>query len=321
MYLKKSFYQIVYIFLFLFLWSCSKRDADIIRIGILHGPTEISFMKMISENEDIATKKVEFIIKDEPLQIQSLMMRNEVDFAVLPTVMAVNLYNKGMKYQMLACPVWGTLYLVSNDKDIRRLKDLENKETAVFGQGVTPDILFRNLLIKRKINKVRINYQYTSNSDIAQALLQHKVKTGVLSEPAVSILLSKDSTLHIVNSVSCEDFVDNVETDIFIQTAFLVSNKFSQKYPQVVKKVAREYRQSCNFVINQPDAAKKLAVELKLFPDVNTAEISLPLCNVRYVAAFALEHELLHYLDIFYKFDSKSIGGKLPDSNFLYKMN
>jgi NitT/TauT family transport system substrate-binding protein len=111
------------------------------------------------------------------------MLRGEIDFAILPTVMAVNLYNKGLNYKMIACPVWGTLYLLTNDTTINALDKLENNETAVFGQGVTPDILFRNLLEQKNIKNVRINYSFTANADVAQALLQRKVKTAVLSEP------------------------------------------------------------------------------------------------------------------------------------------
>lgn len=302
-------------------FSCTKPDSHTIRIGVLKGPTEISFMKMINDAPVINGRRVEFVFKNEPQQIQSLMMRNEIDFAVLPTVMAVNLYNKGLKYQMIACPVWGTLYLLSNDSSIKSLEQLENKETAVFGQGVTPDILFRNLLGERKIHNVKLNYTYTSNTDVAQALLQRKVKTAILSEPAVSILLARDTAVKIVSEISCVDFVDNAERDIFIQTAFLVSNRFSARFPDSTHKIADEYRTSCNFINYNPDEAAKLAVKLRMLPDMTTAQISLPLCNIRYVAAFAIEHEMLHYLDIFLRYDKRSIGGKFPDTNFIYKIN
>ncbi len=299
--------------------SCKKENTDTIRIGILKGPTEISFMKMMNDSPIINGRKVEFIVKNEPMQIQALIMRKEVDFAVLPTVMAANLYNKGVKFQMIASPVWGTLYLLSNQSSITKLEDIENVETAVFGQGVTPDILFKNLLEQKNIKNVKLNYSYTSNSDVAGALLQRKVKTAVLSEPAVSILIARDSSIRIVSEISCIDFVDNAERDIFVQTAFLVSNQFSEKFPDATRKISSEYRASCNFINNYPEESAQLAVKLHLFPDITTARISLPLCNIRYIAAFAIEHEMLHYLDIFMSYDKRSIGGKFPDTNFIYK--
>ncbi len=304
-----------------FLLSCQSVERDVVRIGVLKGPSEISFMKMMNEVQEINGRKVEYVIKNEPQQIQSLMMRGEIDFAILPTVIAVNLYNKGLDYKMIACPVWGTLYLLTNDLKIQNIYQLENKEIAVFGQGVTPDILFRNLLKKINIKNVKFNYTYSSNTDVAQALLQRKVKTAVLSEPAVSILLAKDSTIKIVSDINCKDFVDNAERDIFIQTAFLVSRKFSERYPDATERIADEFRLSCNFINNHPEESAQLAVKLHILPDLHTAHLSLPLCNVRYVAAFAIEHELYHYLDIFHRYDKRSIGGKHPDADFIYKMN
>lgn len=306
--------------LFVLIVSCNNSHHETIRIGVLKGPSEISFMKMMHDVTVVNGRKVEFIIKNEPQQIQSLMMRGEVDFAVLPTVMAVNLYNKGLNYKMIACPVWGTLYLLTNDSTINTLEKLENNETAVFGQGVTPDILFRNLLEEKNIKNVRLNYTFTTNSDVAQALLQRRVKTAVLSEPAVSVLLARDSTIKMVTDISCVDFVDNAERDIFVQTAFLVNSKFSEKFPDTTGKIADEYRVSCNFINNNPDQAAQLAVKLHILPNLATARISLPLCNIRYVAAFAVEHEMLHYLDIFMGYDKRSIGGKFPDKDFIYKM-
>lgn len=304
-----------------FIMSCNNSQHDTIRIGVLKGPSEISFMKMMNDTSVINGRRVEFFIKNEPQQIQSLMLRGEIDFAILPTVMAVNLYNKGLNYKMIACPVWGTLYLLTNDTTINALDKLENNETAVFGQGVTPDILFRNLLEQKNIKNVRINYSFTANADVAQALLQRKVKTAVLSEPAVSILLARDSAIKIVSDISCVDFVDNAERDIFVQTAFLVNSKFSEKFPDTTCKIADEYRTSCNYISNFPEEAAQLAVKLEILPNVETARISLPLCNIRYIAAFAVEHELLHYLDIFLEYDKRSIGGKFPDKDFIYKMN
>jgi len=88
------------------LLSCSKKPSDTIRIGVLEGPSAVSFIQLIDQPTLIEDKKIEIIIKSEPLQIQALMMQGELDFAILPTVMAANLYNKGLGYRMVACPIW-----------------------------------------------------------------------------------------------------------------------------------------------------------------------------------------------------------------------
>jgi NitT/TauT family transport system substrate-binding protein len=49
------------------------------------------------------------------------------------------------------------------------------------------------------------------------------------------------------------------------------------------------------------------------------AKRAIPLCNIRYVGAFALEREINRYLNIFYEFNPESIGGKIPDRDFIYQ--
>ena len=299
-------------------FSCSKKTSESIKIGILRGPTEISFMQMIENKPVYNGRKVELIIKDEPQQIQALMIQKKIDFAVLPTVMSANLFNKGVNYKMLACPVWGTMYILTNNHLIKSISNLENCSISVFGQGITPDILLQNLLKIKNVKNVSIDYTFTSNTDLAQAILQKRIQNAVLSEPLVSILLSKDSSIKNISQLSCDNIIDNLETDIFAQTAFTVNSKFSDKYPDIVDFVCNEYSNSCNFINEQPLEAAKLVVKLKILPDLKTAMISIPLCNIRYVGAFTIEHELEHYLNIFLNYEPKSIGGKIPSKNFIY---
>ena len=55
------------------------------------------------------------------------------------------------------------------------------------------------------------------------------------------------------------------------------------------------------------------------FNNAETAIKSLERCNIRYVASFAIEKEINNYLQIFMDFNPETIGGKLPDRNFIYQ--
>lgn len=300
------------------LYSCTPKSNDTIRIGILDGPSAVSFIQMIEQYTFIDGKKSEIIIKSEPLQIQALMMRDELDFAILPTVMAANLYNKGLKFRMVACPIWGTLYLMTNDRKIN-INNLSGQKIAVFGQATTSDILVRRLLIKDSIKNVKLDYTYSTNNEIAQALLYKKIKIAVVSEPMVSNLLTQDADIKIVSKLDCEEYFNNLNKDVFVQTAFLVSDRFTKNSPDLVVHVCEAYSNSCNFTNEQPEIAAQLMVKHKLSKTIEAAKLSLPFCNIRYVGAFALEQEVMRYLNIFYKFNPQSVGGKLPDKDFIYQ--
>ena len=303
---------------FLFL-SCKNKTDNAIRIGILQGPTAVSFVHMMADPPKIEGKSIKFIVKNDPQQIQALMVNNELDFAVLPTVMAANLYNKGLKYRMVACPIWGTLYLVSNSNTTTGIGDLSGKTIGVFGQGATPDILLQHFLEKNNIDNVKLDYTFTNNSDLSMALLSKRIKIAVISEPLVSTVLSKDKSLHIISKLDFNEFIENADKDIFVQTAFLANYDFALEYPTTMHLICEAYSASCNNVNEQPEKTAELLVKQAILTDKNVALASLPLCNVRYVASFAIESEINKYLEIFKEFNPKTIGNKLPDRNFIYQ--
>jgi NitT/TauT family transport system substrate-binding protein len=316
--MKNSLFKFLIVpFLGIFLFSCLNKSPETIRIGVLNGPSAVSFIQMIDQSPVIDGKKVEIVLKSEPMQIQALMMQGKLDFAILPTVMAANLYNKGVKYRMVSCPIWGTLYVMTNTS-VRNIYDLKDQTVSVFGQGSTSDVLLQRMLKKNKIDKVKIDYKWSTNNEVAQALQLKKTNFAVVSEPMVSNLIARDSTSHIVAKLSCEDFFINSDKNVFVQTSFLVSNRFSEHNPTLVSQVCAAYSNSCNFINEQPQKAAKLLVKHKISPNLDQAKRTIPLCNIHYVAAFAIEPEITSYLKIFYTFNPKSVGGKMPDSKFIF---
>jgi NitT/TauT family transport system substrate-binding protein len=302
----------------IFFASCSGKSPETIRIGILDGPSALSFIQLIDQPLVIEGRKIEIITKGEPQQIQALMMQGKLDFAILPTIMAANLYNKGVRFRMVACPVWGTLYVLTNTS-AKEIADLKNQTISLFGQSSTSDVLLQRLIKKNRVANVHIDYTLSTNSDIAQALKLKKIKFAVVSEPLVSKLMAQDSTIHIVTKLNCEEFLLNSFKNVFVQTSFLVSDRFVANNPTLVAPVCKAYSESCNFLNEQPEKAAKLLVEHKILPDFDVAKQSIPLCNISYVSSFAITQEIDSYLRIFYNFNPKSIGGKMPDKDFIYQ--
>jgi NitT/TauT family transport system substrate-binding protein len=311
--------------LFLILFSinftaCNKKsDKNTIRIGVLEGPSAVSFIKLIDKEHIIDGKKIEIIIRSEPFQIQAMMLKNELDFAVLPTIMAANLYNKGVKYRMIACPIWGTLYIMTNNDEIQTLHDLKEEEIAVFGQNSTADILTRHKIRTGQIECKGLNYRFNTNQEVAQALLAREMRVAIVSEPLVSSLLAKDSDIRIVEKLNFSNYVDDSQKDYFIQSAFLVSGHFIQHYSHLIPQVCSAYVASCNFVNENPEIVAQLMVKHNITPNIEIAVKSIELCNIQYVAAFAIMRELHQYLQVFYLENPESIGGKIPEQDFVYQ--
>jgi len=316
--MRRIFRHILTVLLLLHLLSsCSNSTADEITIGIPDGPSVISMMRLIDQPPVIDGKKVKLIVQPEPLQIQALMVQNKLDFAFLPTVMAANLYNKGVDYRVLAIPVWGTLYVVTNDSSIHDTSDLHNMTVHIFGQGATADVLFRHYMQAKELKNLHIDYSYTTNQEVALALLHRTIRTAIVSEPLVSMLISKDTKIKIISELTVETGENHLQNNMFAQTALVVNSVFAQKNPEYVAKILSHVEASSMFTRIQPEKTAYLMLQHKYTDDIGTALRSIPLCNINFVRAYRIREEISRYLTIFYTFDPASIGGKIPDDQFI----
>lgn len=300
-------------------FSCSEKK-DTIKIGLLDGPSAVSFIAMIDNPPVIDNKKVEFIIHSEPLHIQALMMQGKLDFAVLPTVMAANLYNKGIDYKLLAIPVWGTLYLLTNIPEIQHLKQLQQEKVYLFGQGSTSDVLLRSYLEKNSLHHIQPDYSYSSNAELANAFLQQKIRLAVISEPMVSLLMAKDSNIRIIHKIESEDTTKEFKKPAFAQTSFLIKSNLMKHYSALIQAISDRYKESCDFTYEHPEKTAILLVKHGLYPDTAVALQSIPRCNIRFSYAADVKETVMEYLRIFHTFEPQSTGGKMPADDFIYKL-
>lgn len=321
----------------IFLWmmlafSCTQPPKTI-KVGLLNGPTAVSFAQMMDVDLEIDGQRIEFQLYDEPLHIQALMAQNKLDFAVLPTVMAANLYNKGIEYQAVGISVWGSLYVVEvlrclgveNVKNVELLSCLgveniegeRSRRVHIFGQASTADILFQKMMKDRNWEDVQIDYTYNSNMELANALLQHKIEAAVISEPLVSMLLAKDSSLIITEKITIEEQNKADNKNIFAQTTLLVNSRLSSHSINTVKAFSQLYQYSCNYANQQVEKTAEILVKQGLYTDEKIAQTSIPLCHIDFQYAADFREEIEEYLKIFYTFEPKSIGGQMPDKDFI----
>jgi len=296
--------------------GCTSKQNKVV-IVLTEGPAAVSLIHMMQSVNEIDGRTIEYVIRQEPLQIQALMMQNKADFAILPTVMAVNLYNKGIEYQLMGVPVWGTLYLLGN-VDCNDLSCLENEVVYVFGRGTTADILTRYFLESKGLSHVQINYQYASNQELALALLHGRIKFAVISEPLVSQILVTNTRIGIISPVEYHANLNGAEINVFAQTAFLVSKRFGLRYPEITNQIEEWYRSSCYLSMSEPDSTARLLLKHELFTAQKMDIAAILRCRINYRKADEMREILPIYLQLYKRFDPESIGGRLPDDNFFY---
>lgn len=313
---------IILIFIFFALAACNQTSEDQkFRIATLKGPSAMGMVKMIDSLNQTTGVNIEITIYNEPIQVRKLMLEGAVDFAILPTTMGAILYNKGLDYQLAAVPVWGTLYLFGQDSTIKSWNDLKGKRIYLMAKGMTPDVLFKQLLIQNGINPdkdIKTDYSFPTHIDLANAVASGQAKLGVISEPMVSLVEQKNKKVKPIFDLNHEWQKVFPETPI-AQTALLVKRDFASKNKDIMKNILYHYKKSTDWVNKNPEKAAELIVNYKILPNAKVAKSSIPRSNLNFVEAKNIEKEIGNYLNIFYKMNPDIIGGKIPDNNFIYR--
>jgi len=302
--------------------GCNQTDKQQkIRIATLKGPSAMGMVKMIDSLKQTKNNEIEITIYNEPIQVRKLMLEEAVDLAILPTTMGAILYNKGVNYQLAAIPVWGTLYLFGQDTTIKQWTDLKGKRVYLMAKGMTPDVLFKQLLIKNGINPekdIQTDYSFPTHIDLANAVASGQAKMGVISEPLVSLVEEKNNHVKPIFDLNEEWEKVYPETPI-AQTALLVNGNFAQNQKPLVENLMSHYQNSSKWVNQNPEKAAELIVKYNILPNFNVAKSSIPRSNLKFVKANTIENEINNYLKIFYEMNPDIIGGKIPDKNFVYR--
>lgn len=297
--------------------SSKKTETPHYVIASLRGPSSLGMLYLIDSLNNTENASFEIEILNEPLQVRKMMLDGSADFAVMPTTMAALLYNKGVDYRLAAVSTWGTLYLCGNDTTVHSWNDLKNKKIHLMAKNMTPDALFRHLLLENGIEPygdVDLDYRFPSHIELANATTAGLTTMSVLSEPYLSYALIKNQNQHVL--MSLHDEWMEIHGFEMPETAFICKGEISENDEQLVDNVVTIYKKSVDNVNANINEAGRLAVKYQIIADTIAARNSIPRSNLKVVAADEVNDLVVNYLNVFYKMDSSIIGGKMPDEKF-----
>lgn len=292
--------------------------AQTIHIATLKGPSAMGMIKMIDSlsyapsDNDISIK-----IYTEPMLVRKAMLDGTADFAALPMNMAAVLYNKGLDYSLAAVPVSGSLYLAGSDTSITRWEDLRGRKVHIMAKGMTPDAIFRYLLVQNGLTPdedVILDYNFPTHTDMASALASGRATLGVISEPYISMVMTKNSLVHPIIDLNRE--WAKIHGYNITETAFLVKTELIESQSERVQAVLDGYAASISWVNHNQDSAAALMVKFQIISDTSAARISIPQSHLIFRRARNHKDEINAYLRTLFEMSPGLIGGKLPDEAF-----
>ena len=120
----------------------------VIRVASLKGPTSIGLVKLWQDAEDEkANANYEFTMATAADEILPLVLKGDLDIALVPANAAANLYQKSNgAIAVIDINTLGVLYMVSGDDSIQSVDDLANKTIYLTGKGTTPDLYWKVII-------------------------------------------------------------------------------------------------------------------------------------------------------------------------------
>lgn len=283
------------------------------------GLPSIAISKLITDNSKIENITLESSIEKTTDLLLSELMKGKADLAIVPSNLALQAYKKDLGYKVAATIGWGSLYLVSTE-EISNISELEGCEVYNTGKGLTPDIVFKNILSKNNVNEDNINFSYVgAASELAPLLISEQAKYAVVPEPVLSTVMAKNSDIEIILSLNDEWIKANNVENGYPQSTLLIKEEFYNKIKDtnVYDKLIEAFNESEKWVIDNPQLAAEKCEELGITVNKDVINESIKNSNLKFTK---IEDSKEEYEAYFSTIDTDNKGeSREYDSVFIKK--
>ena len=297
---------------------------------VLSGPPTVVSYPLLHMMEsgvlaDVA-REVGFVRWNNPDQLRALALEGKADFVAMPTNVAANLYNRGVKLRLMNVSVWGMLWVVTRDPTLKTLADLKGREVAVPFRADMPDIVFGFLAERAGLDPRRdITVRYlASPMDAMQWLVMRRVDHALLAEPAVSMALRKTHSFPL--SVVAPELYRGLNlqaewgrlmnTEARLPQAGMAVMGQAVNDPALALRLEAAYANSYRWCAEQPQACGELAAKHIDILTPEAAADSVRALPAHYATAGQARPELETFLQLLLERQPATVGGKLPDDGF-----
>lgn len=285
-----------------------------VKVAVPDGLPAIAIAKLASENPEIKEGyETEYSIEKTPEAISTRVMKKEVDIAIVPSNMAAIAYNKTSSYNIVGTVGMGSLYLVSTE-NIKDYSDLVGKEVGCTGKGLTPDITMKSILLQKSISSSDIKFNYVNSaSELVPLLATGKITTGIVPEPALSALMSKNPDIKIIKSLNDSWKEISGSKDGYPQSTLIVKSEFLRDNKDFVDSFVGQLSNSIDWANKNPEELGAYSEKIKISTESKIIGKALERANLKYIPVKDMLEDYKNYYDKLANFDDKTLGGKVPD--------
>ncbi len=302
--------------------GCGQREEPAaVRVGGLKGPTSMGLVFLREQAQSgQAAQEYEFTMAVAADELLPLMIKGELDIALIPANVACVLYNKTEGgVSVIDINTLGVLYLVSGDNTIDSMESLRGRTVYLTGKGTTPDYVLQYLLRANGIDPSECTLEYRSEAtEVAALLAEQPQAAGLLPQPFVTVACAQNEELDVVLDMNQQWNLAQGEGSSMVTGVTVVRNAFLQEHPGAVQSFLEEHAASVRAIQEDPDKGAQLVVAAEIITKEPIARKAIPQCNITYIDGEEMRQALSGYLQGLFEQDPASVGGKVPGEDFYY---
>ena len=291
------------------------------RVAGMKGPTAMGMVKMMQDDAG-ATYDFNVIVAID--EINTKLVKGELDIAAVPANVASVLYNKtGGKLQVLAINTLGVLYIVENGNTVNSIADLRGRTIYSAGKGATPEYALNYVLSANGIdpvNDVTIEFK-SEQAECLSALLANEGSVAMMPQPFVTTAQSKSEGIRVALDMTEEwaKLQEGAENPSAMLTGVVVARKeFVEQNPEVVNAFLDSYKASVEFTNANVDEAAAIIAAYDIIPE-GVAKKAVPYCSIVCIEGAEMQTKLAGYLNVLFEQNPAAVGGTLPNDDFYYQ--
>lgn len=287
----------------------------------MEGVTALTIAKMIHEDIQIGDKyNIKYEMLNSPDLLSTRVIKREADIGIIPTTLAAQSYNKDLGYIICGTSTWGNLYIVGKE-NLNSLKELKNKTIHTFGRGLTPDVIFKLILLNNSMDMNNdLNMVYlNSAAEVAPLIITNKSDYAILPEPILSNTLFKNPELKVLFSLN-ELWIDSVGVSRgYPQSSLVIKEELLESDPDFVIDFLSSLEDSINWALSNTETLGDLSESLNLGPPKDAIISGVDRLGINQFSIDDSMDEYTMYYSKILEFAPEFIGGKVPDEGIYYK--
>lgn len=302
--------------------GCGQKTASVnVRVGSLKGPTSMGILFLMDKADRGETKEsYEFHMAAGADELLPLMVKGELDIALIPANVAALLYQKtDGGVAVIDVNTLGVLYMVTGTAEVDRVTDLKGKTIYLTGMGTTPEASLRYILAANGLTETDYTLEFKSEAtEVAAVLAENPDVIGLLPQPFATAALMQNDALKVVLDMNEEWLRAGNGAEGMVTGVTVVRKAFLEEHPGAVEAFLEEHALSVAAVKEDTKTGATLAVQAGIVAKEPIARKAIPQCNISCITGQEMKDALSAYLQALADFNGELVGGQLPGDDFYY---